>query len=43
MADKLITCVSQHQAFDKRHVKYKDNDLMIWQSITDQLGSANGE
>ncbi len=46
MADKLIICVSQHQVlFDKRHADYKDNYLKdnIWQSITDHLGSANGE
>ncbi len=43
-ADKLTTCVSQHQVlFDKRHTNYKDNNLHIWQRITDQLGSANGE
>ncbi len=42
MADKLIICVSQHQAlFDGRQGHYREDNL--WQSIMDQLGSANGE
>ncbi len=46
MADKLVICVSQHQAlFDKQHANYKDKDLKdnLQQSTADQLGLVNGD